>query len=220
MHRIVFYSWQSDLPNATNRSFIQQALENVAKVIKADDTVDVEPVIDRDTQGVAGAPDIAKTIFQKIAAADVVVADVSIIVGRRKGRPAPNPNVLIELGYALRALGDERVVLVFNTAYGKLEQLPFDLKMRRALPYNMPESATDRATERRVLEARLDAAIRAAMASAQEKSYQPTGPSVSQRFFTSVSAVSCVAVDLMFSSLAEGPSKNGALLLSATSATA
>lgn len=165
MHRVVFYSWQSDLPNATNRSFIQHALENVAKVIKADDTVDVEPVIDRDTQGVAGAPDIAKTIFQKIAAADVVVADVSIIVGRRKGRPAPNPNVLIELGYALRALGDERVVLVFNTAYGKLEQLPFDLKMRRALPYNMPESATDRATERRALEARLDAAIRAAMAS-------------------------------------------------------
>jgi len=61
IHRVVFYSWQSDLPNATNRSFIQEALETVAKAIKADDTVDVEPVIDRDTQGVAGAPDIAKT---------------------------------------------------------------------------------------------------------------------------------------------------------------
>jgi hypothetical protein len=49
MHRIIFYSWQSDLPNATNRSFIQRALENVAKSIKIDDTIDVEPVIDRDT---------------------------------------------------------------------------------------------------------------------------------------------------------------------------
>ena len=70
MHRVIFYSWQSDLPNATNRSFILGALENVAKAITADDTIDVEPVVDRDTQGVAGAPDIAKTIFQKLDAAD------------------------------------------------------------------------------------------------------------------------------------------------------
>jgi hypothetical protein len=173
MRRIVFYTWQSDLPNSTNRSFIQQALENVAKTITADDTVDVEPVIDRDTQGVAGAPDIAKTIFQKIAEADVVVADVSIINGQRRGRPAPNPNVLIELGYALKALGDGRVVLVFNTAFGKLEQLPFDLKMRRAVAYSMPESATDRATERKALESKLDAAIRTALGSIKPEAPRP-----------------------------------------------
>jgi hypothetical protein len=165
MRRVIFYSWQSDLPNATNRSLIQQALENVAKAIKVDDTVDIEPVIDRDTQGVAGAPDIAKTIFQKIASADVVVADVSIIGGRRKGRPTPNPNILIELGYAMHALGDERVILVFNMAFGKLEQLPFDLKMRRSVSYNMPQTAEDRATERRTLEAKLHTAVREALAS-------------------------------------------------------
>jgi len=163
MHRVVFYSWQSDLPNPTNRSFVQQALENAAKTIRVDDTIDVEPVIDRDTLGVAGAPDIAKTIFQKVATADVVVADVSIIGGQRKGRPTPNPNVLIELGYALHALGDERVVLVFNTAFGKPEQLPFDLKMRRAVTYEMPESETDRATERKALEAKLELALRTAL---------------------------------------------------------
>jgi len=161
----IFYSWQSDLPNATNRAFIQQALENAGKAIGADKTIEVEPVIDRDTQGVAGAPDIAKTIFEKIRAVDIFVADVSIIGGRRKGRPTSNPNVLIELGYALHALGDERVLLVFNTAYGKVEQLPFDLKMRRVIPYNMPESTPDRATERRAMEGRLDHAIRVAMKS-------------------------------------------------------
>ena len=165
MHRVIFYSWQSDLPNATNRSFILGALENVAKAITADDTIDVEPVVDRDTQGVAGAPDIAKTIFQKLDAADVVIADVSIISAPAGARPTPNPNVLIELGYALRSLSDERVVLVFNTAYGTFDQLPFDLKMRRVLPYNMPASTTDRATERKALEAKLDGAIRAALAS-------------------------------------------------------
>jgi hypothetical protein len=36
MKSIVFYSWQSDLPNATNRGFIQQALDNVARAITAD----------------------------------------------------------------------------------------------------------------------------------------------------------------------------------------
>jgi hypothetical protein len=161
----IFYSWQSDLPNATNRAFIQQALENAGKAIGADKTIEVEPVIDRDTQGVAGAPDIAKTIFEKIKAADVFVADVSIIGGRRKGRPTSHPNVLIELGYALHALGDERVLLVFNAAYGKVEQLPFDLKMRRVIPYNMPEPTPDRATERRAMEGRLGHAIRVAMKS-------------------------------------------------------
>ena len=48
MIQIVFYSWQSDLPNACSRGFIQSALENAAAAIKADDTVEIEPVVDRD----------------------------------------------------------------------------------------------------------------------------------------------------------------------------
>src|SRR4030065_207825 len=103
MHRIVFYSWQSDLPNSVNRGFIQDVLENVATKITADNTIDIEPVIDRDTKGVAGAPDIASTIFAKISSADVFVADISIINKQNGGRQTPNPNVLIELGYALKA---------------------------------------------------------------------------------------------------------------------
>src|SRR5438876_9492524 len=95
----LFYSWQSDLPNATNRSLILDALERAAKRIRTDDSVTVEPVLDRDTQNVPGAPDIAHTIFQKIEKAAAFVADVSII-NAGIGRPTPNPNVLIELGYA------------------------------------------------------------------------------------------------------------------------
>src|SRR5260221_3957531 len=105
MPRTIFYSWQSDLPNATNRGFIQTALEKAVKALTTDGTVDVQPVIDRDTQGIPGAPDIAKAIFTKIDAADVFVADVSIVVGQNEGRPMPNPNVLFELGYSLKALG-------------------------------------------------------------------------------------------------------------------
>ena len=134
-------------------------------MIRSDDSVDVEPVVDRDTLGVPGSPDIPKTIFQKIASSDIIVADVSLINASQLGRRAPNPNVLLELGYALHALGDERVILVFNTAYGMLEDLPFDLRMRRVMPYSMPEIGQERSSERKALESKLDDAIRVALES-------------------------------------------------------
>jgi hypothetical protein len=163
MKQIIFYSWQSDLPNACNRGFIQNALENAASAIATDDTVEVEPVVDRDTQGVAGSPDIASTIFAKITAADVFVADVSIVV-RADKRVTPNPNVLIELGYAFKALGHERVILAFNKAFGKIEELPFDLRMRRVLAYNMTSDAKEKAPERKILDRQFEEAVRAALA--------------------------------------------------------
>jgi len=149
MKKNVFYSWQSDLPNGTNRTLIEDALNNAAKEIKSEET-NIEPVIDRDTQGVSGAPNIATAIFQKIDSADMFVADVSII-GNTKRRSVPNPNVLIELGYALKALGHERIILVFNTAFSKIEKLPFDLRMHRTITYDCPKSVTDRSESKKHL---------------------------------------------------------------------
>ena len=42
----------------------------------------------------------------------------------------PNPNVLLELGYATAKIGWERVVLVLNTAYGDPDNPMFDLKQQ------------------------------------------------------------------------------------------
>jgi hypothetical protein len=156
----IFYSWQSDLPNATNRGFIEKALENAAKSIRNDDSIKVEPVIDRDTKEVPGSPDIAHTIFDKIEQAQVFVCDVSIINQNAPSRPTPNPNVLIELGYAIKALGWQKITLVMNTAFGKPEELPFDLRMRRAITYHMPKETEERATERKKLEVAFTAALR------------------------------------------------------------
>lgn len=164
MNRVVFYSGQSDLPNSTNRSFIQAAPEKAARAIATDGSNDDVPIIDRDTQDVPGAPHIARTIFEKVAAADAFVADVSITQGKGAHRPIPNPNVLIELGYALCSLGDARIVLLMNDAYGAPEDLPFDLKMHRVMRYNMPEGVADRSIERLSLQNRLESAIRAALA--------------------------------------------------------
>ena len=62
----IFYSWQSDLPNNLNRGFIGDSLSRAVKTLSADDGLVVEPVVDRDTLSVPGAPDIAVTIFDKI----------------------------------------------------------------------------------------------------------------------------------------------------------
>ena len=158
----VFYSWQSDLPNATNRGLILDALERATKIIRTDDSLAVEPVVDRDTQNVSGAPDIAHTIFQKIEKSAAFVADVSII-NPGLGRPTPNPNVLIELGYALKTLGNPRTVLVANTANGPIESLPFDLRTKRVLSYHLPFGA-DKPEQRKKLQDGLEAALRAILA--------------------------------------------------------
>jgi hypothetical protein len=136
MKKTVFYSWQSDLPNTSNRGFIEKVLNKAVKEIASDESIGIEPVIDRDTAGVGGSPEISGTIFDKIAKADIFVADVSIINKDEKGRKVPNPNVLIELGYAFKALGHNNVILVMNTGFGGLELLPFDLRTRRVLTYN------------------------------------------------------------------------------------
>ena len=66
MTKTIFYSWQSDLPNRTNRGLIEKALEQAAKQLRAEHDLDLDPVIDRDTRGEPGAPDIARTILKKI----------------------------------------------------------------------------------------------------------------------------------------------------------
>ncbi len=141
--KTIFYSWQSDLPNSTNRGFIGDALEKAAKSITDD-----EIIIDRDTAGIPGSPSITATIFDKISKADVFVADVSIINKGWNGRKAPNPNVLIELGYAIKALGTERIILVMNEDFGDKTQLPFDLQTNKILLY---ETQKDKGGSQKVL---------------------------------------------------------------------
>ena len=110
----VFYSWQSDLPNSTNRGFIGDCLERAIKELKAEPDLQVDPCLDRDTQNVPGSPDIAATIFDKIDRCGLFVCDVSIVNQSASNRPMPNPNVLIELGYAVKTLGMESHCLRFQ----------------------------------------------------------------------------------------------------------
>jgi len=98
--------------------------------------VEDAPRIDQDTQGQSGTPAISETIYRKIEKCSVFLADVTL-VGKtdpkdgRRSKQLPNPNVLIELGYAAGKLGWDRIVLALNKHYGSPESLPFDLRNRR-----------------------------------------------------------------------------------------
>jgi hypothetical protein len=144
----IFYSWQSWTDGGANRNFIEDCLERAIKEIRKDDSLRLDPVIDRDTQGVPGAADIANTIFGKVAEADVFVADVSFVQAAAVQRRTPNPNVLVELGFALSKLGDAKVVCVLNLATGRIEDLPFDIRGRSVATYELlPKSSVSDESE-------------------------------------------------------------------------
>ncbi len=174
----VFYSWQSDLENRTNRSFIQEALQKAIDAILETELA-IDLVLDRDTKNTIGAPDIAQTILSKIDQAMVVVADVSIINAGSSERLTPNPNVLFELGYAVRALSWDNVLPVFNLATGRIEDLPFDLRSRRPITYTMTNDVVDKKDELKKLARTLQAGIQAILELQRKKKaniafvYQP-----------------------------------------------
>jgi hypothetical protein len=75
-----------------------------------------------------------------------------------KVRPTSNPNVLVELGFALKSLGPEKIVLVNNLAFGKREELPFDFRHRYVVGYTLAQNDLEerRETERQTLEVQLE----------------------------------------------------------------
>lgn len=160
MPTTIFYSWQSELPNKTNRGLIEEALEGAAKAIREDSTIEASPRVDKDTAGVPGAPDIGAAIFGKIDEATVFVCDVSLLNRGSEARPTPNPNVLVELGYALARLTWGRIIMVVNEAFGAVEDLPFDLNKKRALVYRSAPDDAERAPARTELRRKLEHALR------------------------------------------------------------
>lgn len=72
----------------------------------------------------------------KLPKTDIFICDISIINGNDKGRKCPNPNVLLELGYAVRTLGWDRIICFYNLKYGDIKSVPFDLSHRRIFCYN------------------------------------------------------------------------------------
>lgn len=84
--------------------------------------------LDHDRKGITGSPDLVAVIINKIRQSAIFIADITPIAKTTEGKDVMNPNVAIELGIALEAIGSEKVLLVLNSAYGKRESMPFDLR--------------------------------------------------------------------------------------------
>jgi hypothetical protein len=132
-------------------------------------------IADQDTQGVPGSPGVAETILDKIRLADIFVADLTPIQTdeERKlgGRACPNPNVMLEYGYALHALGEGKIIGVLNEFHGSPKDLPFDLSHRRwpirfALSNN---NSHERDKEKKALRDNLRGAIRSIISQFDEQ---------------------------------------------------
>lgn len=172
MPQTAFYSWQSDTPTSNGRNFLRSVLEkacdNIASSTAVNDAMrDIQ--VDSDTQGVAGQPPIVETIFNKIDNSTVFVADMTFVGTRTDGRPTPNPNVLIEYGWALKSLTHQRVLCIMNTAHGAptRDNLPFDIShLKWPIQYSLTEDATpaEKKREKERLIPIIESALRASIA--------------------------------------------------------
>jgi len=172
----IFYAWQNDTPRHVNRFLVRDLLEGVSKNIGNDAKVEDSPRLDYDTQGISGTPEIASTIFSKIKQCAVFVADVTFVGASPSMAPngesklLPNPNVLLELGFASATVGWERIIAVMNERYGPAEEQVFDIKSRRyPIRYTVdPHSRAGLDETKRQLCISLEMAIRLALRSQYE----------------------------------------------------
>lgn len=137
-----FYSWQSDTPSSANRRAILTSLRTALAQLEKEFEISLTTRIDSDARGEIGSASIVDSLFSHIDACDVFIADITNISPiDRKQRRTPNPNVLIELGYAASRIGWKRIICILNTHFGPAEDMPFDIRHRRVLTYHLtPES--------------------------------------------------------------------------------
>lgn len=136
----IFYSWQSDLPGNVTKSFVETCIKKAIKEINKEKETSLFAEYTRDTEGKTGSVDIMETIYEKIEESDMFIGDISVVRKKlfwKNGKSFSNSNVLIESGYATHALGKDRVIFVCNSAFGELDCIPFDIRNRKIIKYNL-----------------------------------------------------------------------------------
>lgn len=147
----IFFSWQSDVKG--NTGFIDQKIKDAVKEIAAMPemkgcTIDY----DHSTQNRSGSPEIVSTVHEKINKCDVFIGDITpiaVIEGKDEGseKLLPNPNVMAEAGFALRAIGEYRIILMMRSDMGKVNDLPFDIRHRRINRFSLEDKPKLRLTD-------------------------------------------------------------------------
>ena len=138
MHK-VFFSWQSDTEPTAGLLFVREALAQAIQRL----SLDLE--LDEATRNQPGSQILFETIRQKIESCAIFVPDLTFIGQSLDGKKKlPNSNVLIEYGYALASLSEERILPVMNLHFGGIDQLPFDLRHRSIkVSYRLSPDSTE-----------------------------------------------------------------------------
>lgn len=129
---VVFLVWQSDFPPSRNQ--IGKVLREVVDGLTTQKGALYPMRIDTAVDVGDGAVRIDQNLLDRIVRADAVVADITPVY-RAFGRLTPNPNVLLEVGYALASKKPHQVFLLEKRREpGDLPgdsdpatQLPFDI---------------------------------------------------------------------------------------------
>lgn len=138
MNLTIFNSWQSDSPH--NSKAIRSALREVCNKLESKIS-DLHIKIDEATSNQTGALHIPNAILQNITNADIFIVDLTTVGKVFEGnKKLQNPNVLIELGYAISQLGWDRIILLFNRQFGEFNDLPFDIEKRSCLDFKIVSS--------------------------------------------------------------------------------
>jgi hypothetical protein len=175
MANTIFFAWQSDTPSEHNKTFIWEALQAAVKDIAVEASPELSPRSEMDTKGVPGAPNIVDTIFKRIRACSMFVADLTFVGKSRRDELLPNPNVLIELGFAARSIGWDRTILVLNSAHGEAKGLPFDILQHRwPIEYRVTDETVVRDKRCDNLTAALKTAINDCMLHSLERAVEMT----------------------------------------------
>ena len=130
----IFFSWQSD--EKKSRQLLESALLVAKKDLEKNEGILVEK--DHSTLGETGMQSIDQVILRKIDNCDLFLADVTPVCnyeqqtgnGQKVTKEVPNSNVILELGYAMSALGVDYVIPVAHKGKWIPQNLPFDINHR------------------------------------------------------------------------------------------
>lgn len=136
----LFFSWQSD--EKKSRQILEAALSAACEELEKKEGVILK--IDHSTLGETGMQSIDQTILRKIDNCDLFMADITPVCnynattgnGQQVIKEVPNSNVLVELGYAMSALGVEYVIPVAHKGKWIPQNLPFDINHRTLFTFD------------------------------------------------------------------------------------
>jgi hypothetical protein len=137
----IFFSWQSD--NKPVRNKIQKALKLAVEEIGKELEEASRPELDSDTQGTFSSEEIMDTIFKKIEGASIFIADATPIASTDE-KLIPNPNVMAEIGYALKVMKPDTKLFVYVSDDPKApDKMPFDIRGKKLVRVDITKGPKD-----------------------------------------------------------------------------